>query len=557
MTRLPKFHCYRKGLATALIIALSFLWMGNLHSTSAQNQETSLTGTFAIWWGDGKPGTGTSMQKFTLTDVRGQTREVLLDEALARRAGGTLDLNRTRLTLKGRLKRLPGQTRLPEALEVQSIHPPGKSPVLGEQALSGPQAWVNLLCKYADIPDEPKSLSYFNGMFGSTKPGLDHYWRELSYQNINIQGTETHGWYTLPHNRSYYASQSTTSMLSAIFQDCTAAADAAVYFPDFVGINLMINDELDGFAWGGGKYATLDGVSKVWHTTWEPPWGYARQTVIAHEMGHGFGLPHSSSFYGGSYSNEWDVMSDAYANCYRSFDSTYGCLGQHTISFHKDKLNWIPESQKSEVTSGTLSVTLERSALPQTANQKMLTIPIAGSSKHFYTVEVRRWAGYDVKLPGEGVIIHDVDTTRGQPAWVIDVDGDGDTGDEGATFTPGETYSDAANGITIAVNSETSTGYRVTLTVAGGPTPTPTIAPTPTPTPTPPPPTPTPTPTPVLGDANNDGKVDGEDYIIWLNNYNAQTSNGASDGDFNSDGFVDGVDYVIWLNNYGAGVGIQ
>jgi hypothetical protein len=52
------------------------------------------------------------------------------------------------------------------------------------------------------------------------------------------------------------------------------------------------------------------------------------------------------------------------------------------------------------------------------------------------------------------------------------------------------------------------------------------------------------------GDANGDGKVDGIDYVTWLNNYDRQTSSGRSEGDFNGDGKVDGVDYVIWLNNY-------
>lgn len=68
----------------------------------------------------------------------------------------------------------------------------------------------------------------------------------------------------------------------------------------------------------------------------------------------------------------------------------------------------------------------------------------------------------------------------------------------------------------------------------------------------PPLPTPTftPTPTPRPGDANRDGKVDGLDYVIWLNNYNQTTSNDARDGDFNEDGKVDGLDYVVQLNNY-------
>ena len=51
------------------------------------------------------------------------------------------------------------------------------------------------------------------------------------------------------------------------------------------------------------------------------------------------------------------------------------------------------------------------------------------------------------------------------------------------------------------------------------------------------------------GDANSDAKVDGLDYVIWLQNYN-KSATGAGSGDFNVNGFVDGLDYVIWLNNY-------
>ena len=63
--------------------------------------------------------------------------------------------------------------------------------------------------------------------------------------------------------------------------------------------------------------------------------------------------------------------------------------------------------------------------------------------------------------------------------------------------------------------------------------------------------TPTISPTPILGDANNDGRVDGADYVIWLNHYNLNVT-GPANGDFNNSGNVDGADYVIWLNNYGV-----
>lgn len=61
----------------------------------------------------------------------------------------------------------------------------------------------------------------------------------------------------------------------------------------------------------------------------------------------------------------------------------------------------------------------------------------------------------------------------------------------------------------------------------------------------------TPTPTLVRADANGDRRVDGIDYVIWISNYNRNTSNRQSDGDFNADGRVDGLDYVMWLTNYG------
>ncbi|CAN5360169.1 hypothetical protein BH10PAT1_BH10PAT1_7460 [soil metagenome] len=51
-------------------------------------------------------------------------------------------------------------------------------------------------------------------------------------------------------------------------------------------------------------------------------------------------------------------------------------------------------------------------------------------------------------------------------------------------------------------------------------------------------------------DANNDGVVNGIDYIIWLKNFNTNTTLGASHGDFNLDGIVNIADYILWLNNY-------
>ena len=54
----------------------------------------------------------------------------------------------------------------------------------------------------------------------------------------------------------------------------------------------------------------------------------------------------------------------------------------------------------------------------------------------------------------------------------------------------------------------------------------------------------------IPGDANCNGKVDGQDYLIWVGNY-GQNLTGREFGDFNNNGIVNGQDYLIWVGNYG------
>jgi len=50
------------------------------------------------------------------------------------------------------------------------------------------------------------------------------------------------------------------------------------------------------------------------------------------------------------------------------------------------------------------------------------------------------------------------------------------------------------------------------------------------------------------GDANLDGIVDGQDFILW-NNTKFTNSLLWNDGDFNGDGVVDGQDFILWNNS--------
>ena len=448
-----------------LLVALLVPFAAPSSTSGVQNRESKIenqvSGWFLVLWDDPRPGESASTgPDYLLRDDAGRSIRLFLSAGLLRSQGGVLALDRRRVTVTGRW--LSDQ-----AIAVDSVQIDLAADRAGPDDIVGPQPWVSVMCKFADVPAEPEDLPYFEEMYGSAYPGLDHYWREQSYDIANVAGSGAAGWYVLPQPRSYYVydqngdGQPDLDWTRAA-NDCTAVADAEIYYPDFVGINLMFNDLLDCCAWGGGWYTTLDGVSRLWYMTWEPPWGYGNVGVIAHEMGHGFGLPHSSGDYGQTYDNQWDVMSDVWSNC--SNHPVYGCLGQHTISYHKDRLGWVAPDLEFEAPTGTYAtLTLEQLALPQTHNYLLARIPVADSTTHFYTVEARREVGYDVKLPGQAVIIHDVDTTRDRPAHVIDIDGNGNTGDAGAMWIPGESFVDAAAGITVSVLSATPFGWVITI----------------------------------------------------------------------------------------------
>ncbi len=454
-----------------LIFTVSVFLYGHGTLLAQTDEDMSLEGWFSIIWGDGLPGTGETHEVYFLTTLSGETTRLFINEELAQSAGGVLSLDRKFVAVQGNMPAQKSLAISSPTLQVTSISLLSMGQVEEETiesdvspGVSGSKPWVTIMCKFADFNDEPKDLAYFTDMYTNVKPGFDHYWRELSYNTVNIAGSNAYGWFTLPQNEIYYNPTDSQggADLDALFDHCVAAANETVNFSSYSGINMMFNTNFDnGFAWGGSRYEKLDGVTKLFSVTWEPPWGYSDIAVIAHEMGHGFGLPHSSGMYGATYDNEWDVMSDTWSNCSNSRDVTYGCLGQHTIAYHKDRLGWIPAGQKHVADGTKEAITLDNLAIPSTPNYRMIKIPVNGSSSHYYTIEVRQKSGYDIKLPGKAVVIHEVNTMRLRPANVVDIDGDGDTGDEGARWTVGETYANTDYNFIVEVLAETTNGFIV------------------------------------------------------------------------------------------------
>jgi M6 family metalloprotease-like protein len=358
--------------------------------------------------------------------------------------------------------------------------------VMASAPTIGSTRWVTLMCKFADVAAEPRPRAYFQSQYGDAPGQLGHYWSDVSYGAIDLEGSSAHGWYTLPKPKSAYVGLFDGRLkadLSRLFADCTAQADAEVAFDGVQGINLMFNEELDGSAWGGGACATLDGSYRCTRSTWNPPWSFNNLAPLAHEMGHGYGLPHSdnSDGDGDTYDNPWDLMSDAWRRAVT--DTTYGLLPKQLNMYQRERLGWVAAGRKRIVVAEnheTHEVMLDVAGLHDAGGVQLLVLAMPAQPDPFrtviYTLEARRREGlYDGALAGNAVIVHRIEDGGIARSVDVDVPAADLSGNEGSMLKVGERWTTPDGRHGVQVVAEMARGFVVRV----GPPPRAMSAPTP------------------------------------------------------------------------------
>ena len=273
-------------LSTSLKISLILFLLGawSVCAPPATAQDETLTGWFTFIVADYPPESGLASEiTYTLTEDSGERYELLIDIELMQPLGGPMALNRKQVTVGGEWEEVgpdatekfwvysidlavspstasPGGTFAPDLFPDEI--PPPRSALPAAEADSQP--WVTILCRFGDATDvTPYPVSHYERMMGSSYLSLGHYWREVSYGNLpDLNGSVVVGWYNLPRPRSYYVYgqyEREDFYYERTAEDCTAAADADVFFPDFQGINLVFNQNL-GPAHGSASWLlTKDG----------------------------------------------------------------------------------------------------------------------------------------------------------------------------------------------------------------------------------------------------------------------------------------------------------
>ena len=448
-----------------------------------------MVGRLELEWGD------PDIQAKSTTTPEGHFRATLVDDAGVRRALDTAQALRAAEDLYALYGRRIAVSTVPVAAKSKglrarridaivpiediapaSVRARARASVQRAEAIAGVTSWVTLMCKFNDIPTEQKTIDFFRSQYGSAIGQLDHYWQEVSYGQINLAGSDAYGWATLPQPRSYYvaldaATNKDKADLNKLFEDCTAAHDANVNFAingGVQGVNMMFNSDLDGYAWGGGRCTTLDGINKCWSTTWNPPWSFGNLAPLSHEMGHAYGLPHANNADADTdpYDNPWDVMSDAWSNAVGN--ATYGSLPKHINIYSRNRLGWVAAARKLTVTAGSpaRSIPVDRASLPGSPNRQMLILNYPDQSTRYYTLEVRKRGGnYENRLAGDAVIIHEVQSSRKEPSWSMDADTPpaNRANNEGSMFKVGETWISPDYAFRVTVESQTGEGFVVSV----------------------------------------------------------------------------------------------
>jgi hypothetical protein len=270
--------------------------------------------------------------------------------------------------------------------------------------------WAIVLCRFTDKPTETRPAQYYTDFYAQNGlGGVCDYWRTVSCHALDLTRSQVFGWFVMNHASTELNQLHFPGDRSILVQWGIDAARAnGVDLSRFRRTLVVHNFGVDHGAAGNGVL--------IVHS--DP--GLCEFGFICHEMGHGFGLPHS--FAGGpdmEYGDGWDVMS--FATTTPLFTIAFeGSSGAATVGLNArnvQALGAMPPQRVWSPPGDNFSewVTLDPLSQPPMGNRGFLvakvppsaTVP-SRSSGSTYEVELHRRAGWDRAIPQDAVLVHEV-----------------------------------------------------------------------------------------------------------------------------------------------------
>lgn len=269
---------------------------------------------------------------------------------------------------------------------------------------------------------------------------------ENSYQQTTMSFTVT-GWHTIT------ASNATCDYSSWASEADTAATNAGFNVSSYARRVYAFPQASACAWWGMGNV----GGPRSWING-----DYATQ-VVAHEQGHNFGDFHSRS----------ESCDSIGCTVYEYGDDhdTMGSATAHLNAFQKERLGWLNYGVSPLLAtisaSGTYWVEAYESMGGGTKGLKILkSVDQATGRKTWYYLEVRAQIGFDSNV-APGVLVHTGSESTGNSSYQKDLAPSAPTFD--SVLDVGQSFSDAAAGLTITTVSSDSTGAQLAVDVVSPP----------------------------------------------------------------------------------------
>lgn len=268
--------------------------------------------------------------------------------------------------------------------------------------------------------------------------------RENSFQQTWLSGN-SYGWFTIPVSRSICD-------IHRISQEADSAASAAgVPMHQFDRIVYMFPRNACG--WSGGAYI---GGSRVWIN------GSFNLRVVAHELGHSFGLDHSN----GLNCNKHPTGDSCTVLGYGDVTDTMGSRAAHFNAFQKSLLGWLDHGHSPAITTvGSSGRYVIEGYAANSDGPKAIRVPRdidpqTGAQRWFY-VEYRQPVGFDFMLGyignlAQGVLVRLGTDGARSSSRLLDmtpnsVTSSGFSDLEDGALGVGQTFTDAATGISLSL----------------------------------------------------------------------------------------------------------
>jgi Gametolysin peptidase M11. len=335
------------------------------------------------------------------------------------------------------------------ALSASSAHMPAGAVAAATSILPntfGAQQTLVILVNFQDLATQPYTSA---SVYDTTFTSVSNFYRNSSFQQTWLTG-DVAGWYTIPVS-------STTCNTSSIQSYAQQAAQSAGYLLSNYTHFVYLFPNITACTWAG--YSYIGGTpSSSWIN------GNYGLRVVAHELGHAFGLYHSHSLSCGTavyatsgctvseYGDTWDTMGGTYPDDFNASQ--------------KERLGWLDSTGEPPITTVATSGTY--SLAPYEVQDTMVkALKIAGPSGSYYYLESRQAAGNDSNLAGNpnvlgGILLHN--STPGSPntSYLLNATPGGSW--SYPALTVGKSYSDSAMGFTITPLAVSSTGASVQVT---------------------------------------------------------------------------------------------